>query len=456
MTRSDLEAARTFVLRHIPAEGQVLCAVSGGMDSMCLLHFMNTWGRIRRLSVAAAHFNHQLRPAADRDEAFVRRYCEEERIPFFSGSGDVRGLAKREGVSLEEAARKLRYAFLRDTAEREGYSLILTAHHADDNAETILLNLVRGTGLKGLTGIPAVRDNVLRPFLEITREELEGYAAAHHILYVEDETNTDPDAATRNLLRLKVIPLLKEINPQAAAHMGETGRQLEVIDQSLEEEARHRTACAEVREGQVMLPLQELYKAPASVGPRMLLRLFDLLGVGRKDIGSVHLSAILKLADDNAEKERRLSLPHGVTARYCGKHLILEISPQPLTEAELQPGQPIRWGDYTLTLLGHREGEGLALRDRAAGEERTITVAPCAPGDRLVLPETHGGGRSVKRLCVDRRIGPKERDRLPAIYEDGHLAAVWRLGVDVKFLPEGEPYRFIQIIKETEEKKHGQ
>lgn len=455
--RSELEAARTFVLCHVPAESRVLCAVSGGLDSMCLLHFMNTWGQMGKFPVMAAHFNHRLRPTADRDEAFVRRYCETEKIPFVSGSGDVRALADREGLSLEEAARKLRYAFLRETAEREGCAVILTAHHADDNAETMLLNLVRGTGVKGLTGIPADRDGVLRPFLEITRTDLETYAAAHDIPHVEDETNADPDAAARNLLRLKVMPLLKQLNPHAVEHLNETARQLCVIDRSLDMEAEQRTAHAEARKGRVTLSRQALHEAPPSVRPRMLLRLFDLLGVGRKDIGAVHLNAILDLTDYDAGKERRLALPHGVTARFFRGWLVLETRPQPLTEVQLLPGQPLGWGDYTLTLLDHRVGEGLAIRRRRETENGTVTAAPCVPGERLTLPSTNGGSRSVKRLCVDRGVSLTERDHLPAIYADGRLAAVWRLGVDTEFLPEGEPCRFIQITKRNaEEKDHGQ
>ena len=161
---TELKAARRFLHQRFPRGGRVLCAVSGGLDSMCLLHFLC---RQEGFAVAAAHFNHQLRGAeADRDEAFVRDYCAAHAIPFAAGRGDTRAVAEREGLSIEEAARKLRYAFLRETAER-GCDAVLTAHHADDNAETILLNLIRGTGSAGLAGIPQVRGNICRPFLQI-------------------------------------------------------------------------------------------------------------------------------------------------------------------------------------------------------------------------------------------------------------------------------------------------
>ena len=144
-------------------EGGALCAVSGGLDSMCLLEMTVRQGQKQGRRVAAAHFNHQLRGAeADRDEAFVRDWCAAREIPFFAGRGDVRVFAEETGRTVEEAARQLRYKFLEETRRREGFGCILTAHHADDSAETMLLNLLRGTGLKGLTGIPEKRDCILR------------------------------------------------------------------------------------------------------------------------------------------------------------------------------------------------------------------------------------------------------------------------------------------------------
>lgn len=436
----------------LPGEGEaVLCAVSGGLDSMCLLHMLDAWCRGRGGRVAAAHFNHQLRQTADRDEAFVREICRRWSIPLTVGRGDVRAFARREGLSTEEAARTLRYAFLRQAAEAEGCGRVCTAHHADDNAETVLLNLLRGTGLKGLAGMERQRGNLLRPLLDVTRAELEEYAAAHNIPHMEDETNADPEAAARNLLRLRVMPLLKELNPRAVEHINQTAGQLRTLDRALEDDAMERTACAEVLEGRVSISADALAGAPAAVRPRMLLRLIDLLGAGRKDIGAAHLNAVLDLACRAAQgKEGRISLPRGVTARCRRRELILETRPPALAEVRLAPEQPLRWGDYTLTLLDRPEGEGVALSGPGEpGESSVVTVAPCPAGERLTLPGGRGA-RSVKRLCLDRGVSLEERERLPALFVNGELAAVWRLGVDMKFLPEGSAVRFIQITKERE------
>lgn len=421
---------------------------------MCLFFMLDAWCGEKGAELSAAHFNHCLRgPAADRDEEFVRETCEQWGIPLTVGREDVAGYAKREGFSTEEAARDLRYAFLRRAAGEAGCERIYTAHHADDNAETVLLNLIRGTGLAGLTGMDWEQGGICRPLLGVTREALEAYAGEWGVPHVEDETNTDRSAAARNLLRLQVIPLLKELNPRAVEHICAAARRLREADRSLEEDAAARAAHAEIQEGRVTLSMDALEEAPAAVRPRMLLRLFDLLGVGRKDVGAVHLNAILDLTTGGS-----LSLPHGVTARHCRRWLVLETRPQLLTEVQLVPGRALQWGDYTLTLLdGPEEGDGIALRRRDGESPPVVTVGPCPPGERLTLPGARGG-RSVKRLCLDRSISLEERDRLPAVYVNGTLAAVWRLGVDTAFArPGGGPVRFIKIEeteKQIEEDKH--
>lgn len=442
----------------LPGRGDTaLCAVSGGLDSMCLLDLLDRWCREREADIAAAHFNHHLRGAAsDRDERFVRGWCAAHDIPFVSGDGDVKGFALSEGLSLEEAARELRYAFLRREAAKMGpRTKIYTAHHADDQAETVLFNLIRGTGTAGLSGMAVYQDGIVRPLLHVRRSELAEYAAAHGIPHVEDHTNADPDAAARNFLRLKVMPLLEELNPRAVEHIAAAAAHVRAADHAIEKEAARRTAHVEVREGRATLSRLALAEAPEAEAVRMLQQLFDRLGAGRKDIGAVHLQAVLDLLRHTAAgKESRLDLPHGVTARFCRDWLILETRPQTLTEIQLLPGRPVTWGDYRLTLLDRREGEGLAIRPETGPADQVVTVGPVEPGDRLRLPETHGGGRSVKRLCLDHRISLPERDRLPAVYVGGRLAAVWRLGVDEAFsAPAGEPCRFIQIQELEKERE---
>ena len=235
---------------------RVLCAVSGGVDSMYLLHRMTALGAQRGFAVGCAHFNHGLRGAeSDRDEAFVRAQCEKLGVPFYAGRGDV---ASVRGMGTEAAARELRYAFLAQCAQAHSYDWIATAHTADDNAETLLLNLARGCGLRGLTGIPPQRDKLLRPMLDTTRAQAEAYLTAHAIPHVEDSTNV-ADAYARNRVRHGMVPALESVNPAFVQHAADTAALLR------EDEAFLSGLAADFLAGQMPaegIPIAELLALP--------------------------------------------------------------------------------------------------------------------------------------------------------------------------------------------------
>ena len=435
----------------MPKDGEnVLCGVSGGVDSMTLLDLLREWSGEHGGSVTAAHYNHRLRPNASRDEDFVRDWCARHAIPFVSGGGDVRGYAVREGLSVEEAARKLRYDFLRREAASRNIARIYAAHHAGDNAETILWNLIRGTGLRGLSGVSHERAGIVRPLLDVPRKEIEAYAAAHGIPHVEDESNADPDAASRNLLRLEVMPLLKRLNPRAEEHLCETGGRAALLHASMEAQARERLRRAETRTGFAAIPTRDLSGTPPELRPLMILDLLERIGAGRKDFGTAHLRAALSLLENGPGQ--RVDLPHGVTASVRDGRFLLETRQEALGERELTIGVPLRWGPYELTLTRRdasdpADADGIAIRAARVGESERVFVRPCPAGERLMLPGS-SGRRTLKRLCADRRISLRERDALPAFYLSGHLAAVWRIGTDAAFVPDA-PRRLFIRVRET-------
>ena len=185
----------------------VICALSGGADSVALLFALYLLKDKLKISLSAAHFNHHLRGAeSDRDEAFARDLCDRYDIPLTVGQGAV--VPGKKG--LEAAARDARYAFLRALPGK-----IATAHTADDNTETVLMHLVRGTGLKGLGGIAPVSGNVIRPMLSVTRQEVEAFCAEWCLNFITDSSN-EGDDFLRNRLRHHVMPLLKQENPRLA------------------------------------------------------------------------------------------------------------------------------------------------------------------------------------------------------------------------------------------------
>ena len=254
---------------------RVLCAVSGGADSMCLLHLLHTDGA----DVTAAHFEHGIRGEESlRDAAFVADWCREHGIPCIVGHGDVPALAAREGLGLEEAARRARYEFLTRTAAERGCDVIATAHTRDDSAETLIFNLVRGSGAAGLSGIPRQRGNIVRPLLDVSRAQVEAYLTAHAIPHVEDSSNGTDDY-TRNRIRRHILPALRQINPRADEALCRAGALIEQDNAWLEQLAR-AFIDRELRDGS--LSLAALRALPVPVSSRVLRRL--LPGLGQKHV----------------------------------------------------------------------------------------------------------------------------------------------------------------------------
>ncbi len=192
---------------------KIIIALSGGSDSVLLLHFLEKLRPEFNFTLLAVHVHHGLRGAeADRDMDFCTGLCGRLGIEIETKFVDVRSHRSETGASMEMAARELRYAVLKDTRRDRGFTSIATGHNMDDNAETVLLNLVKGKGPDALAGIPVRRGVVIRPMLALKKEEIEGWLAKHDLSWVEDSSNRDTEIQ-RNLIRRKVIPLLKEINP---------------------------------------------------------------------------------------------------------------------------------------------------------------------------------------------------------------------------------------------------
>lgn len=291
----DLTAWMTRWRMLPPPGGLILCAVSGGRDSVCLLDCLWKLGRARDFRVAAAHLNHGMRPTAQRDEDLVRALCAERNIPFYTETVDVYALCAVWRLTVEETGRRARYDFLRRTADALAADFIATAHHRDDQAETVLLQLLRGTGPQGLTGIPPVRDGIIRPLLDTPRAAIDDYIAQNRLPYVTDETNLDTHYA-RNRLRLDIMPQLLAINPAAAAHIARTADILRAENDLLDAQAA------------ALLPPEgttpPLRRAPPprreALRPGCLRLLTDRLGAGKKDFTAAHYRALETLAQTAA------------------------------------------------------------------------------------------------------------------------------------------------------------
>ena len=409
-----------------PPGGLILCAVSGGRDSVCLLDCLWRMGRQRDFRVAAAHLNHGMRPTAQRDEDLVRTLCAERDIPFYTERVDVYALCAVWHLTVEETGRRARYDFLRRTAEATGAVFTATAHHREDQAETVLLQLLRGTGPQGLTGIPPVRDGIIRPLLDTPRAAIDDYIAGRGLPYVTDETNLDTHYA-RNRLRLEIMPQLLTINPAAAEHIARTADILRRENDYLDGQA----AALLPPEG-TALSSGALLAAPEALRPRMLRLMTDRLPTGKKDFTAAHYQALEALCRTGGT----LSLPGGAQAVCRGGVLTLTLPAPAPDETPLRMGGNSA-GPWYITLSAAPLPGALALR------EGRYTVRRWHRDDRFTLPGSRGA-RSLKRLFADRGIPPEQRDAVPVLCRDGIAAAVPGVGIDQLSLP-GEPGHTIYI-----------
>jgi tRNA(Ile)-lysidine synthase len=241
--------------RIIPEGSSLLLALSGGVDSVVLVDVILELKNFFRLErVALAHFNHKIRKEAFRDERFCRALARERGLEIFTGREDVKSYAKEKGKSLEEAGRDLRYRFLREVKEREGFDLIATAHHLTDLVETTLLWMVRGAGLEGLLGFEPKEGDVVRPLYRVKKEEILAYAKAKGLRWVEDRTNYDL-RFFRNRIRHQVLPVLRSANKNLEETFLRMREILKREDEILREKAKEalgrcldERGCIKVRE----------------------------------------------------------------------------------------------------------------------------------------------------------------------------------------------------------------
>ena len=406
--------------RMVQPGDRVICAVSGGADSVALLWAMYLLKDKLEITLEAAHFNHGLRgEESDRDEAFVREFCQGYQIPCHVGRGAV--VSGKKG--LEAAAREARYGFLKGLDGK-----IATAHTADDNAETVLIHLVRGTGLKGLGAIAPVNGCLIRPMLTVTREEVLGFLNQYHLHYVTDSSN-ETDAFLRNRLRHHVMPLLKQENPLLAQNLSAMAMEL-----------REDAAALEPTTVESALEVSQLRQMSPALRSRRLSAFLELHGV--KEPERAHVALAEKLVFSNKPSAYG-DFPGNVRICRCYGKLIAQHKTQALAPREFPDS-------------GVLELDGLRVicqkSDHISREKNCFTVIPAGKivvrsrqaGDALRLP---GGTKSLKKLFIDSKIPAPERNRIPVIADDQGVLGVYGFGPNMDRLAErdGVQIRFESI-----------
>lgn len=400
----------------------VIAAVSGGADSVAMLFALYLLRDELGVTLEAAHFNHHLRGAeSDRDEAFVTDFCGRYDIPLHLGSGRI--VPGKKG--LEAAARDARYAFLRRLPGK-----VATAHTADDNAETVLMRLIRGTGLKGLGAIAPVSGNVIRPMLTVTRDDVEAFLEEYALPYVEDSSNAEDDFL-RNRIRHGILPLMRTENPRIGENLSAMALLL-----------RQDEACLQAMIPEKQVPDVSRLKAMEPALRRRALERF-LKAQGVREPEQIHILQAEQLLY-HWSPSAAMQFPGGVTiGRQYDRLVRLECAPE-LPETRLSvPGETCiggkRFVSEYATDLEERPGSVLVCPVGA------LTVRSRRSGDTMRLP---GGTRSLKKMYIDRKIPASQRAAVPVLADDRGVLAVFGIGTDIRFHPDSLPAVRITLIEE--------
>lgn len=395
----------------------VLVALSGGADSVCLLLLMLESGA----QVSAAHFHHGLRgESADRDRDFCRALCREKGVPLHEGGADVAAYARRENLGVESAARLLRYRFLRQVRERTGADVIALGHHMNDQAETVLMHLLRGCGLRGAGGMAAREGDLYRPLLGMTRRQIVNRLTARGVPWREDETNAVNDNP-RNALRNMILPQAERIYPGAVAALARFARIAradgELLDQLAQEEARQR-----VRRRPDGWRVSGAGALPEPLLRRILMELTGIRELRQVDAMAEIAKTPRKRADFShfrleRERENLYIIDTDFRISEAAEFRCEGVTELPglcrMTSVPSEP-VPVLAGGRT-QVLNRRALAGAVLRTRREGDRIHPLGAP--------------GGKLLSDYLIDRKVPRAERALLPVLARGGEV--LWAVGVGI-------------------------
>lgn len=449
----------------------VVLGVSGGADSLTMLRLFVQAQPALGVRPHVLHVNHHIRGAeAGADAAFVAETCRVWGVPCRVAEADVPALARQNGLTIEDAARRARYRALAEEAKRVGARVIAAAHNADDQAETVLMHFLRGSGMAGLRGMRPVTPLselgflespgdlvLLRPLLDIPRAEIDAFCAANGLTPRLDHTNLDT-TYTRNRLRHEVIPLLEKVAPGLRARLAHSASVIDADAEQLErdlDEAWARVA-ATPEDGLVMIRLADWRSLSRSLQRATIRRAIAHLNGGLLDVGYVHVEDALRVAHSGSVGAQA-SLPRGVTLRVGYHELIFAggghgqpIPAWPLITPDMEiglaaPGQidlPSGWRLAVTRYEGPRSGPGWAalladpwsaVLDLPEDARCDLRLRPRREGDHF-RPQGVGGTQKVREFMINAKIPAAWRDRIPLLVAGGQIAWLCGWRVDERFL----------------------
>lgn len=398
----------------------VTVALSGGADSVALLHAL--WSLKDKLSITvkAAHLNHGIRGnEADRDEAFVKWLCLKFDIPLVCETVDIPSLAKERGQSLELCAREVRYEFLSLNSD----GLIATAHTASDNTETLLFNLTRGSGTKGLCGIPPKRDNFIRPLIFCSRYDVEKYCIDNSLSYVTDSTNLEDDY-TRNKIRHKVVTALKEINPSLEDAVTRATDILREDNEALDFFTNEALFKALSDDG---LLCESIVKLPTAVAKRVIIKYAESFGL---QLDYLHLNQLYYICKNGG----KVSLPTEMYGTVQNNNLVITGQDQPdIAKFSVKLIRVTKINN--LLSINHIDC------DKIIGSP---IVRTRQEGDFIRL-KNRGCTKTLNKLFTENKVDPSIRDSIPVIADDEGVIWVYGFGVSQRCAPNRKSENVLEV-----------
>lgn len=429
-----MDKVRKFIEKHhmIEQGDFIVVGVSGGADSVCLLLLLCELRQKYDLTLKAVHINHSIRTEAKKDQHFVENLCQNLKVPWITFVENVKEAAQSQSLSLEEAGRMIRYRCFRKVLDQHGGGKIAVAHHQNDQAETLLYRMSRGTGIQGLKGMEAVRGDVIRPLLCLTKSEILSYLKENDQSWMEDASNEDNTFA-RNKIRNQVVPVLTQVNSKAVEHIFSLSEEIEEWSRFLNEHLdKTWKSCASQSEKGWSLDLERFSEEPELIRRLLAKQAIEQTAGKKKDIEKVHIQSFCDLAQK--ENGKSIDLPYGLTGRKTYGKLLVETREDHaestvmglLTIKETDGSEKTGQKDFTKMIDYDKIDNDIQLRYRR-------------PGDFLVFSKD-GKKKSLNRYFIDEKIPREERDRIPLAADGSRI--IWIVG-----------YRLSEFYKISEETK---
>ena len=442
--------------RMFEKDDRVVVGVSGGADSVCLLHVLHELRKALRIDLIVCHFDHGLRLGEDEEETrFVQRLAESFNLPF--ATEKARGECRTEGRSMEETARDLRYAFFADRMHHFSAQKIAVGHTLDDQAETVIMRLLRGSGTSGLSGIPPVRDRVIvRPLIELGREEIVEYLSRTGMKYVTDSSNLDT-TPLRNEIRLNILPLLKKRQPGLVKILGKTAAILKEEREWMETEAREWINL----QGQVGLhreitiPLPEFNQLNEAKKKHVIREALRTSGGSLSRITSEHIEAVKRVAQGE-NPHARIPLPGAQSFRRVYERLVFSSEKEKKTGDFLllidkpglfrlkEPPCTIHIAEYRRTVSEPTMDFPQTAFFDADQITYPLTVRNVRQGDRFI-PLGMNGHKKLKNFFIDSKIPAEERRTIPILLTGNQIMWVCGLRMDDRFKVKPDTEKVLKV-----------